>query len=83
LKTTHSAIVNKAVENKSGSGVAQVAIWKDSSEVLQDVFINYSHDVFYDFAKPLRLLDAPGWSPMVKTGSDEGFFVFSLDEKHV
>ena len=75
----------RSINSSSGSGLAQVAIWKESSEThkLQDVFTTYSQDVFYDFAKPLYLLGSQGWSPMLKASSDGSFFVFSLDEKRV
>ncbi|MBN8555690.1 MAG: hypothetical protein J0L93_09615 [Deltaproteobacteria bacterium] len=75
----------RSTNSSSGSGLAQVAIWKESSDAhqLHDVFANYSQDVFYDFAKPLYLLGSQGWSPMLKASSDGSFFVFSLDEKRV
>ncbi|MDB5038508.1 MAG: hypothetical protein JWQ35_2036 [Bacteriovoracaceae bacterium] len=67
-----------------GSGVVQIAVWKDSAEAAkwQDVFTNYSTDVFYDFSKPLRLLDGPGWHSSIRTSTQEEHFVFSVDEKY-
>jgi hypothetical protein len=79
LKNT--SVTNKA--SKKGKGVVQIAIWKDNPELLkmQDVFTNYSQDLFYDFSKPLHLLDSPGWSPTIRTESNEGFYVLSTNEK--
>lgn len=73
----------KISKNLKGSGVVQIAIWKDSPEIAkyQDVFTNYSQEVFYDFNKPLRILDGPGWHSSIRTSTQEDFFVFSTDEK--
>jgi hypothetical protein len=78
LKTTSSK-----TRRLKGAGIVQIAIWKDSPEIAkyQDVFTNYSQEVFYDFAKPLRILDGPGWHSSIRTSSQEDFFVFSTDEK--
>ncbi len=66
-------------------GCVKVAVWKDNDEVtkLNDVFTNYSQDVFYDFVRPLRLLDSPGWHSSIKVSpsEEEGFYVFTSDEK--
>lgn len=69
--------------SKKSMGTVQVAIWKDSPEILkmQDVFTNYSQDLFYDFSKPLKLLDSPGWGAHIQTESDQGFFVLTTNTK--
>jgi len=66
----------------SEAGIVQVAIWRDHPAALRmhDVFTAYSHDLFYDFAKPLRLLDSSGWSSQIRAGSADGFFVFTYDD---
>jgi len=72
-------------KSKASQGTVQIAVWKESPEVVraQDVFTNYSQDMFYDFAKPLRLLDSPGWSAAIRIESkgDDGFFVFSSNDR--
>jgi hypothetical protein len=75
---------SKLDKRLKGSGVVQIAIWKDSPEIakMQDVFTNYSQEVFYDFNKPLRILDGPGWHSSIRTSTQEDFFVFSTDEKY-
>jgi hypothetical protein len=68
----------------SKAGTVKIAVWKDNQEILkhQDVFTNYSQDVFYDFVRPLKLLDSPGWSSSIRISpSDDGLFTFSSDEK--
>ncbi len=67
-----------------GSGVVQIAIWQDHPEIAkhQDVFTNYSQEVFYDFSKPLRILDGPGWHSSIRTKAQDDFFVFTVDEKY-
>lgn len=76
----------KSTPKNSPKGFVQVAVWKESLEILkhQDVFTNYSQEVFYDFVRPLKVLDAPGWSSMIKVSpsEDEGFFVFRTEEKY-
>ncbi len=78
------ATSSKSKQPLKGSGVVQIAIWKDNPEVArwQDVFTNYSQEVFYDFSKPLRILDGPGWHSAIRTSTQEDFFVFSTDEKY-
>ncbi len=69
-----------ATERKScGSGVARVAIWKDSEGTvkLHDVFTTYSQGVFYDFAKPIQLLDGYGWNSAIRTDDADGFFTIT------
>jgi hypothetical protein len=71
-------------QKSSQKGTVQVAVWKDSAEIVkaQDVFTNYSSDTFYDFVRPLKVLEGSGWSSMIKAKSDdEGFFVFSAEDK--
>ena len=65
-----------------GSGLVQVAVWKENAdfERHQDIFTQYSMGIFYDFSKPLRLLDSPGWNSGIKTKSDGDFFVFTHEE---
>jgi len=74
----------KSERVKARGGSVQVAVWKDSAEIVksQDVFTNYSSDTFYDFVRPLRVLEGAGWSSMIKAkADDEGFFVFSVDDR--
>ena len=63
----------------SKTGHVQVAVWKDSHEFErhQDVFTQYSMGMFYDFSKPLRLLESPGWNADIKVVSEGDFFVFT------
>jgi len=70
---------------KVSQGTVQIAVWRENPEIVraQDVFTNYSQEMFYDFAKPLRLLDSPGWNSAIRVDSkrDEGFFVFSSNDR--
>ena len=68
-----------APEAVVGAGQVQVAVWRESDdfEKHQDIFTQYSMGVFYDFSKPLRLLDSPGWSSGIRARSDGEFFVFT------
>ncbi len=63
------------------AGTVRVAVWKDGPEVerYQDVFTNYSSNIFFDFSKPLKLLESPGWSSSIRTNSEGDFFVFTSD----
>ncbi len=63
----------------SDSGQVQVAVWKENSEFErhQDIFTQYSMGIFYDFSKPLRLLESPGWNSGIKVSSEGDFFVFT------
>lgn len=76
-------ISNPESQNKlpAKAGTVRVAVWKDSPEVekYQDVFTNYSSNVFFDFSKPLKLLESPGWNSSIKTNSEGDFFVFTSD----
>lgn len=78
MKVTNSSSKTRKASNK---GTVQVAVWRENSEFerYHDVFTNYSKDIFFDFARPLKLLDGPGWSSSIKTSSDGDFFVFSSD----
>lgn len=77
--TSQKTNVRKTVE---GSGVVQVAIWRENPEASkwQDVFTNYSQEVFFDFSRPLKILDGKGWSPSIRVSTQDDFFVFSTDE---
>lgn len=70
----------KKAVNK-GAGMVQIAIWKESPEVMkyQDVFTNYSQDVFFDFSRPLKILDGTGWNSTIRTSKQDDFFVFSTE----
>ena len=68
-------------QNKPESGMVQIAIWKDNphlSHAREMLILGNGAEVFYDFAKPLRLLGSPGWPSVVQAESQEGFFVFSV-----
>lgn len=79
-----SARQNKP-KSKISQGTVQVAVWRESSDLgrFHDVFTNYSQEIFYDFEKPLKLLDSPGWSAAIRVESkqDDGFFVFSSNDR--
>ncbi len=63
--------------NQSGSNTVQVAVWKEGHEDRR-ALDGLNQEAFYDFSRPLRLLDSSGWGGQIKATSDgQGFFVFS------
>ena len=65
-----------------GAGTVQVAVWRDRSDLaMMEEALTQTGEVFFDFSRPLQILDSPGWSSQIQTDSDDGFFVFSLNER--
>ena len=62
------------------SGIAEVAIWKDNPDITKfdDIFTQYSKELFFDFTKPLFVFDSIGWSSNFQAESKgDGFFVIT------
>ena len=81
MKATATKSASKKVDPK-GAGMVQIAVWRDKTDLmLVEEAMTQGGEVFFDFSRPLQILDSPGWSSQIKTNSDGGFFVFSLDER--
>ena len=64
------------------SGVARVAVWEEHPELTKfdDLHAQYSRELFYDFSKPLKLLDSPYWSRSIDARLDKDFFILSPND---
>jgi|GEM_PF-5039457 len=69
----------KFSKKRQSAGVAHVVLWKDSEKLYRDRDLSHVKwgDGFYDFGKPLDVLNSAVWSPVVEGHYDEGFFVLS------
>jgi len=62
-------------------GMAKVAVWKDNSidRRMQGLFSMSPEGTFFDFSKPLQVLDSSQWSSQIKMETQESFFCFSIN----
>lgn len=56
-----------------------MAVWKDRLDQADglDLFQGVSQDCFYDFVKPLRVLEGHQWSRAIRAQSEPDYFVFT------